>query len=245
MWGKKRRNGNSPRHHTAGHPPAMVGTQAKAAENKKNNSVNFKYPQERFIEPIEDSLIYSMVDAGISVYPESVVLQHIDDEDFAVYLSVSLASNQEGYDDPSGVGISYAQLSAILALSVEKFPPTKDQEENSISQKLAKKVLNTVIKYAEYHDLDRQAELKELLDPVEIYSMKRSNKAELRQVIPFYAGYVASIITANPIPMLVGFSVMSSGNDAIEKERENLNSITKETNRRADIEKTSLLDEQD
>lgn len=222
----------------------MVGTQAKAAENMAKNKENFKYPKESFASPVEHSLIYSMINAGFAVYPESVVLEHIEEEDFSMYLPISPSSDRQGNDDETT--ISYAQLSAILALSIEKFPPQKETENGqSISQKLCKKVLDCVIKYSQEHDLDRQAEIQELLAPVEIYSMKRSNQQELRQILPFYVGYAASLVTANPIPMLVGFSVMNSGNEETEKERRNLKSITNETNRRADVEKTSLLDEQE
>merc|ERR1712183_469522 len=130
---------------------------------------------------------------------------------------------------------SYAQLSAILALSVEKFPPQKlHKDEISISQKLCKKVLSCVIKYAENHELDRNVEMQELLKPVEEYSVKRNSKAALRYVVPFYIGYTASLITANPLPMLIGFGVLNAGNEGIENENKNLTSIAKETDRRSD-----------
>jgi len=224
--------------------PQAVGTQAKAMESMEKNRKNFKYPKEEFITPIEHSLVYSMINTGIAVYPENVVLQHIDEEDFSVYLPLSPPSNQQNKWNETEVRVSYAQLSAITALSIEKFPSQKG-EDKSISQKLCKNVLNCVTKYAEDHDLDRQAEIKEFLEPVEEYSIRKANQAEIPQLMGFYLGYTASLITANPIPMLVGFSVMVGKNGNVEKQRQNLNSVTEETTRRSDVEKTSLLDEQD
>jgi len=247
----------------------MVGTQAKAAENMQKNREFFHYPQDfRFVTPIEHSLLYSMVDEGPAVYPEAVVLSHIDDEDYSAYLpmvatidasSSRLSSFQDSSDDdhrdcendtPNHEAeqhdrVSYAQLSAILSLSAEKYPPNEKDEKESISKKLCKRILGCVVKYAQEHDLDREAEISELLRPVEAHSMKRSAKAELRQAVPFYLGYAATLITANPIPMMIGWSVMASGNQKAEKEMKNLSSITKETSRRSDVEKTSLLDEPD
>lgn len=255
----------------------MVGTQAKAAEHMQKNRENFNYPRDyRFVTPIEHSLLYSMIDEGPAVYPEAVVLSHIDEEDYSVYLpmvaieTTSAASRQPSFQDSTKGGetrnktpppppanddddnrdddhdrFSYAQLSAILALSIEKYPPNEKDEENSISKKLCKRILSYVVRHAKEHDLDRQQEISELLQPVEAHSTKRSAKAELKQILPFYMGYAATIITANPIPMMVGWSVMASGNQKAEKEVKNMNSITKETNRRSDVEKTSLLDEPD
>lgn len=249
MWGNRNGKSNQMANNIAqrGSGPPLVGTQAKAIENMEKNRRDFHYPEHsRFVSPIEHSLLYSMIDEGPVVYPEEVVLNYIDEEDFTMYLPMTTASSgsmQHQGEEGTSQKISYAQLSAILALAAEKFPPNNESKD-SISQKLCKRVLSCVIKYAEGNDLDRQAELQELLDPVQRHTMNRSAKAELRQAVPFYLGYAATIITANPIPMLVGFSVMTSGNEKIEKERENLSSITKETSRRADVEKTSLLDEQ-
>ncbi|CAJ1957755.1 unnamed protein product [Cylindrotheca closterium] len=209
-----------------------------------------------------------MVDEGPAVYPEEVVLSHIDDEDYSVYLPMVVingtsSSRRSSFHDSSDDDhhdcendtpndeaeqhdrVSYAQLSAILSLSAEKYPPNEKDEKESISKTLCKRILGCVVKYAQEHDLDREAEISELLRPVEEQSMKRSAKAELRQAVPFYVGYAATLITANPIPMMIGWSVMASGNQKAEKEMKNLSSVTKETNRRSDVEKTSLLDEPD
>ena len=83
------------------------------------------------------------------------------------------------------------------------------------------------------------------MGPVEKYSLARNNKEALHQILPFYVGYAASLITANPIPMLVGATVMGVRGDKSEKERQNMVSITNETNKIADIETAGLLDEVD
>jgi hypothetical protein len=249
MWRKNRASSHNMTnsHASRGSAPPIVGTQAKALKHLEKNRAAFNYPKDsRFVSPIEHALLYSMIDEGPAVYPEEVVLNHINEEDFTIYLPVTTPSSNSTrgrLEDETSQKISYAQLSAILALSAERFPPRKEVKE-SISHILCKRVLSCVIKYAEENDLDRQAEIQELLQPVEAYTLSRSAKAELRSAVPFYLGYVVTLVTANPIPMLVGFSVMSSGNEKIEKEKENLRSITTETNRRSDVEKTSLLDEQ-
>ena len=174
-----------------------------------------------------------MINTGIDVYPEKVVLQHIDEEDFSIYLAVKAKKIE--------TEVSYAQLCAILALSIEKFPPQhRQQEQHSISQKLCKNLLSCITKYAEEHDLDRQAEIKEFLDPVERHTETRTTK----YMLPFYVGYTASLVTLNPIPMLLGLSVMAGRVDDVDKQRKNLKSVIEETNRRSDVERISLLDEQ-
>ena len=45
--------------------------------------------------------------------------------------------------------------------------------------------------------------------------------------------------------MLVGMSMTMSVSDKMVKERDNLDAIKAETNRRADVEKASLLDEEE
>ena len=66
----------------------------------------------------------------------------------------------------------------------------------SISETMCKYVLKTIVRYAEEHDLDRQTEIQELLEPVERHAEKRNNKAALNQVLPFYIGYAATIIVS-------------------------------------------------
>jgi len=250
----RRRKNNNNTSNNGG--PALVGTEAKAIENIKRNQKNFKYPDDGFVTPIEQSLLYSMILAGPTVYPEDVVSQHIEEEDFTVYLPVADKERQHHRHEEEARA-SYAQLGAIVGLSVEKFPPPKDEEfstssitstdheKQSIAQKLCKSVLQCVIQYAKEHDLDRQAEVEELSEILNNHINKRSKKAEMRNMLPFLLGYTFTILTANPWPMLVGATMTTSGpgNEKIENERKNVVSIAKETNRMADVETTGLLDE--
>ena len=215
----------------------IVGTQAFAMDHMTKNRKHFKYPKEGFITPIEHSLLYSMINTGLDIYPKKVILQHIDEEDFSVYLNVKSTKIENE--------VSYSQLCAILSLSIEKFPPQYERyEQSSISQNLCKKLLSCITKYAEEHDLDRQAEIKDFLDPVERHTTNRTNKDEAFQFLTVFAGYTATFMTLNPIPMVLGLSVMTARVDNVENQRMNLDSIKEQTNRRADVEKTSLLDEQ-
>jgi len=250
MWRRRQRTKKSVTHRD-GSRGGPVGTEATAKENMRQNREHFGYPEEGFVTPIEHTLLYSMLGEP-DVYPEDVVLNHIEEEDFNNYLLVSESKKRTGRSFVSTKNgeqeqiISYGQLSAILALSAEKFPPSNDRtEQPSIPQKVCKCVMKCVVRYAEKHDLDRQTEVKELLTPVEKYSMARNNKEALHQILPFYVGYAASLITANPIPMLVGATIMGARGDKSEKERQNMVSITNETNKIADIETAGLLDEVD
>ena len=222
-----------------------VGTEADALANTEKNRRNFGYPGE-FETRIEHSLLYNMIKEP-GIYPDDVIRDHIAEEDFTAYLSVAPSSNRGSRDDGEGEA-SYAQLSAIMALSAENYPPKKngtDGQEKSIPQVLCKAVLRFVTRYAEEHGLDRQAEMQELLNPVERHALKRNNKAAINSILPLYIGYAASIVIANPLPLLAGASAMSVMSEKMERENENVIAISSQTNRKADIEKASLLDETD
>jgi len=204
-WGSGRRRGNQ-------RPPAVVGTEKAALDELKSNQEDFKYPAEGFVEKIEYTLLYSML-LNPDVYPEEVVKSFISEEDFARYLFVKDSHGQFAARSEAATEnepkVSYAQLSAILALSAEKFSPKESNGESimnsstvskhgnkSISETMCKFVLKTIVRYAEEHDLDRQIEIQELLGPVERHAQKRNNKAALNQVLPFYIGYAATIIVS-------------------------------------------------
>ena len=238
MW-----RGKSTKHKSRG----PVGTEAVALENMKRNRKDFGYPSQGFVTPIEHSLLYAMISEP-TLYPEKVVKDQIYEEDFTVYLVGKQVSKEPV--------VSYAQLSAILALSAEKWPPQPQQEQDdddsqqaaptSVPQVLCKTLLQCVIRHAEQHSLDREAEVQELLAPVERLATKRDAKAELAAILPIYIGMGATLVTANPLPLWVGAAVtnvMSSRVIAQEDERQNMSSIASQTNRMADIEKASLLDE--
>ena len=195
-------------------PSSVVGTEKAALEELHSNQKDFRYPAEGFEEKVEYTLLYSML-LNPDVYPEEVVKEFIAEEDFNRYLIVKDARGQFAARSETATEIearvSYAQLSAILALSAEKFPPkdrkgdsvmnsstrsTSKYDNKSISETMCKYVLKTVVRYAEEHNLDRQTEIQELLGPVERHAEKRNNKAALNQVLPFYIGYAATIIVS-------------------------------------------------
>ena len=206
-WGSRRQR------RKRGPTGSAVGTEAAALSALKANAKAFKYPPEGFVERVEYTLLYSMLNEP-KVYPEEVVKEHIDAEDFNQYMAVKDAHGQfaatasaagASGGRPNEERVSYAQLSALLAMSAEKFPPKSDstasdsisnQGNQSISEKLCKVILQCVVRYAEEHGLDRRAEIQELLGPVEKHAMKRNNKAALYQVVPFYIGYAATIVVS-------------------------------------------------
>jgi hypothetical protein len=113
---------------------------------------------------------------------------------------------------------------------------------------MSKKALQCVVKYVGYaqeHDLDRQAEVEEVFTPVERYVVAKTGKAEMKAILPFYLGYTVSILTANPIPMMIGFGMMAGNTQDITTERTNMSKISNESHRIADVETTGLLDEDD
>jgi hypothetical protein len=244
MW---RREGT--KKHAARGP---VGTEAVALENIRRNRRDFAYPKPGFLHPIEHSLLYAMISEP-TLYPESVIKEKIAEEDFTTYLEVKTLERR---DEPA---MSYAQLSAILCLSAEKWPPTQQQQDDagaggsqlqtpptSVSQILCKKLLQVVVKHANQHDLDREAEVQELLEPLQKLAIKKDAKAELALFLPIYIGMGATMVTANPLPMWIGASITNAMSFKVlekEGERKNISSIEQETNRMANVEKASLLDE--
>ena len=209
-------------------------------ENKKRNARNFRYPSEGFVTHIEHSLLYAML-SNPKHYPEEVVKQQIDDEDFHSYLLVNTCTASSRDEEEV---ISYAQLSALLALSAEKLPPPENNDQQSCQQKLCKALLQCVVQYAEEHNLDRGKEVQEFLQPVQKLAARHESNAALKGILPFYVGYAASMITLNPVPMFVG-ATMTALSDSNTGEQENVRKFASETSRKADLEKTSLLDETD
>ena len=265
-----------------------VGTEAQAIQNMTNNAKHFNYPKEGFITPIEHSLLYAMI-LHPEQYPESVIRNEIEDEEFEQYLFVKDDSKltSTNTNEPGEVGddsaiqhderASYAQLSALLALSAEKNSSTPSQEKqqsqpepepetrNSLTMKatsnitrskpvnaeqltvgqvLCRKVIKTVTKYSESHNLDRQQEISELLQPVEKRCQVRNEQAALKQLLPAYAGYTLSLVTGNPLPLLIGAASLA-GQDPMVEENSNVNEMRGMGGRMGDWETAGLLDECD
>mmetsp|Transcript_25749 Transcript_25749/g.29431 ORF Transcript_25749/g.29431 Transcript_25749/m.29431 type:complete len:271 (-) Transcript_25749:128-940(-) len=231
-----------------------VGTEARAIASLEKNNKAFDYPSEGFVTKVEYSLLYNMIEEP-TIYPEETVLNQIADEDFTEYMIVNSTSptRQRSYFEEENEDevvveeriIHYGQLSAILALASEKYPSSSKNRMNSLSlaESLSKVVLKIVIDYVEENNLDRESELKDLMDPVERHFIKRDNKHQLKSNLPFYIGYTATVLTLNPLPMLLGATIMCGSADKMSTERKNIENIANDTQRRADVEKTSLLDE--
>lgn len=200
-----------------------VGTHAVALKNIKQNAKRFRYPSGGFESPIEHSLLYAMLTEP-KIYPSSTVQDQVRQEDFESYFAIN--------DKES---VSYAQLSAVIVMATENFPPNNGSPSD-VSQLLCKRILNAIVMYAEAHDLDRESEIQDLLNPVTRYFEQSGDKL----LIPLYAGLLGTMVTGNPIPYLVGFAAVAKG---AEQNAERLNVIAGEAMRKSDAEKTSLLDE--
>eukprot|EP00956_Cyclotella_meneghiniana_P005908 scaffold7743_cov74-Cyclotella_meneghiniana.AAC.6 len=242
-------------------------------------------------------------------YPESVVRREIEEEDFEQYLFVRESNddiarkkfanannetttaqhddgdNNNNHDNTTqqqeDCRASYAQLSALLALSAEKnsstpsnepqsqnqpepeptrnsltmqatsnitrLPPlhtdNTQQQQYTIAQTLCRKIIKTVTKYSTLHNLDRQTEISELLSPIERRCQIRNEQTALKQLLPAYAGYTLSLMTGNPLPLLIGAASLASSGDVMNEENCNVNEIRGLGGRMGDVETAGLLDE--
>ena len=188
--------------------------------------------------------------------------------------------------------VSYAQLSALAALSAEKNPSTatpslssrgppmgqstnnqsqqhtgelrppnerglnkrgnsqqqqqQQQIENeqvlTIGQALVRKLLRTITKYSDTHSLDRQNEIREFLTPIERRCQMRNESAALKQLLPAYMGYTVSLLTGNPLPLLIGAAALT-GPDPMQDENSNVSGFRAVGGRAGDMETAGLLDE--
>ena len=273
---------------------APVGTEANAIKNMARNALHFSYPPTGFVTPIEHSLLYAMIEYP-ERYPEEVVKNEIEDEEFEIYLFVKeddstkrkKSSRRHDYNDNNNDGdgrrehgrqgnddenddedmpVSYAQLSALLSLSAEKNPPssaTSDETQQqqsqtttnntnssaassqlSIGQALCRKLLKTITRYSDAHNLDRQTEITEFLSPIERRCQIRTEKAALQQLLPAYAGYTLSLMTGNPLPLLIGVVALTSSDPMVE-ETSNVSGFSARAGRSGQMETAGLLDECD
>ncbi|KAL3940197.1 MAG: hypothetical protein SGARI_001080, partial [Bacillariaceae sp.] len=246
------RNGgrnNSNRRRRAPPPKAIQGSEAVAVESQKLNAKAFKYPPQGFETWIEHSLLYTMIRES-DIFPAETVLEAIDDEDYEqyFYLKEDKKNSQHHYEEePSSSqsleadanNISYAQLTAILALSGEEWP-----EATKVPERLCKAISKQIIKFANKHDLDRQQELKELIDPLIAYANARGKKQSLA-LLPWFAAL--TVTTVNPLAFYTTYMTMLAvnGESMGKRDRADRNTIDMldQGNRHANVEKASLLDE--
>lgn len=230
--------------------PKVVGTEAVAKNNLERNRKDFCYPETGFVTPIEFTLLYSMLDAP-TIYPENVIKDAIREEEFHQYLIVNPLRPNEIEERHS-----YAQLSAILTLAAQKFPPPATEfgeavPKDTIPQILIVALLHIVIQHTEAYNLDRETEVKELLEPLTRLTVKKDAQQTAAFLLPAYLGLGASIVTGNPLPMYLGWAIggaitsNSNDNTALQNSASNLSQLKSTTNRSADAEKAGLLEEND
>ena len=122
-------------------------------------------------------------------------------------------------------------------------PASFDQQQAlSIGQTLVRKLIKTVTRYSDAHGLDREHEIREFLSPIEARCQMRNEKAALKQLLPAYAGYTLSLVTGNPLPLLIG-AVALTQPDPMHDENSNVSGFRAVGGRAGDMETTGLLDE--
>lgn len=256
-WNRKRRKAAAERAAAAAGGP--VGTEALAVRNMERNARIFGYPSKGFVHKIEYTLLYQMISEP-NVYPEAVVLQEVDEQNYEDFMIVDDDTRMaDGTElEPR---MSYAQLSALLALSGDKNPNSQQTGNNAkanpsieemgrpnpVAERLCKLILQTVVRYSTENDLDRASEIDELMGPVKRYCANRIESNELKSILPLYVGYTASILTGNPLPLLVGttMTVAATGETSTIEQRNTLEAFHAQTKRKGDVEKASLLEEDD
>uniref|UniRef100_A0A7R9WR59 Uncharacterized protein n=1 Tax=Craspedostauros australis TaxID=1486917 RepID=A0A7R9WR59_9STRA len=214
-----------------------VGTEARAAKEVELNAKDFKYPPNGFLTRMEHTMLYSMIKES-EIFPPDVVVSAIQEENFEPYLY----ARPHRSSNTAEAGVSYAQLTAVLARSAEQWPG-----DSEVPRVLCKEVIRCVIRYAEKNGLDRKTETDELIRPMIRLAERKNSQTSLAVILPAYTGLALSMVTGNPVPMLLSSVAMNVAtarmvaNDA--SNHENLSSYMKSSNRMADVEKASLLDE--
>jgi hypothetical protein len=214
-----------------------VGTEAVAAASQRLNARHFKYPSSGFVTRIEHSLLYTMIREP-DIFPVSTVLQAIDEEDFSIYFYVRPAPGTitVEYD------VSYAQLTALLALAGEEWP-----HDSEIPPTLCRKISQRVLRYADDHSLDRKTEMDELLQPLYRYAVRREARQQVKMLPWLVPALGASVVTGNPLPLYTAFvasNLVESKN--IEKganSTANTDRMVDSVVRQANMEQASLLQE--
>ncbi|VEU38285.1 unnamed protein product [Pseudo-nitzschia multistriata] len=239
----------------------VQGSEAVAVESQRVNAKTFNYPEVGFETWIENSLLYTMIRES-SIFPAETVLTAIDEEEYSQYFVLNEKeevkmerSILDDYDDddddvdendldadqkePEAAKVSYAQLTALLALAGEEWSSSSE-----VPQRICNAISKEVIKYANKHNLDREQELKELLDPLIDYAKGRGRK-QMFQMLPWFAALTVS--TVNPLTFYATYvSMLAANSENLNKgDRADKNTIdmAQMGNRHANVEKASLLDE--
>ncbi|KAL3922360.1 MAG: hypothetical protein SGILL_002245 [Bacillariaceae sp.] len=214
-----------------------VGTEAVAAESERINKRQFQYPEQGFVSRIEHSLLYAMVREP-DVFPQETVSKAIEEEDFTMYFYVRPKPRTTVKEHE----VSYAQLSATLAMAGEEWP-----HDSQIPPLLCRKITHCVTRYADDHELDRKHEIDELLYPLYRYVKRREHAQSIKMLPWLVPALGASVVTVNPLPFYAAFmasNVIEAKN--IEKgatSTANTNRMLESGERVGNAEKSSLLDE--
>jgi hypothetical protein len=213
----RNRNNNQQQQQQRAKP--VQGSEAVAVESQQVNAKTFKYPMEGFETWIEHSLLYTMIRES-NIFPPEAVLKAINEEEYTQYFIIKEKQQQkqqnnqqkninddddddDNDDDDSNrdsfnstkktveAEVSYAQLTALLALAGEEWSSTSE-----VPQTLCKAISKQIIKYANKHDLDRQQELKELLNPLIDYAKGRGRKQVSSFFLSFYLSFLVLFYTS-------------------------------------------------
>lgn len=216
-------------------PNGPVGTEAIAQEAVKRNAKEFKYPENGFVNRIEHTLLYSMVRES-SIFPAEAVIKAIEEEDFGVYFYVRPGRGQSDYQ------VSYAQLTALLALAGEEWP-----HDSEVPPTLCRHVTKRVLRYCNENELDRKTELDDLLKPLYDYAVKREAKQSAKIMPWLIPAMGLTIVTGNPLPFYAAFVASHMAqSDTMEKganAAHNTDKMLDRGDRAANVEQASLLDE--
>lgn len=219
--------------------PSCVGTAAIADSQQEVNAKTFKYPPSGFVTRIEHSLLYTMIREP-DIFPTPTVLQAIEEEDYSIYFYVRPQRGQS----VSEYEVSYAQLTAMLALAAEEWP-----HDSELPPILCQKISQCVLRYANDQGLDRKTELDDLLQPLYRYAVQREAKQSKRMLAWIVPALGASVLVGNPLPVyaaVVGTNFAQT--KAIEKgniSNFNTDRMMSSGERTANLEHTSLLEECD
>eukprot|EP00536_Pseudo-nitzschia_multiseries_P007441 jgi/Psemu1/256259/estExt_Genewise1Plus.C_1750095 len=139
--------------------------------------------------------------------------------------------------------VSYAQLTAILALAAEEW-----SHDSEIPPVLCQKISQCVLRYASDQGLDRKTELDDLLQPLYQYAVKREakqSKKMLRWIVPALG---ASVLVGNPIPVYAAYvGANVAQNKEIQKgniSNTNTDRMLTSGERAANAEHASLLEDE-
>jgi len=255
--GRRRNNNNNNISQQRAKP--VQGSEAVAVESQEVNAKTFKYPEGGFETWIEHSLLYTMIRES-NIFPAEAVLTAIDEEEYSQYFAVKQQDQQQRqrqqqlFDDdddsnnsnnnidarkPAAAEVSYAQLTALLALAGEEWSSSSE-----VPQRLCKAISKQIIKYANKHELGREQELKELLNPLIDYAKGRGRKQALH-MLPWFAALTVS--TVNPLAFYATYmSMLAANSESLNKgDRADRNTIdmAEMGSRHGNVEKASLLDE--